>query len=109
MTWQSHYCYNTEHPSRREEGGNDPIFVAIHMSSAENVHVARVSRDSNPGWGDWRRSLCGWVCFVVCFVFSGNYESMIFACHATGLDAVQRLEQKKGSNILKTSVNCGLG
>ena len=25
-------------PSRREEGGNDPIFVAIQMSSAENVH-----------------------------------------------------------------------
>ena len=53
------------------------------------------SRDSNPGWGDWSRSLCGWVCFVVCFVFSGNYVSVIFACHATGLDAVQRLEQKK--------------
>ena len=25
-------------PSRREEGSNDPIFVAIQMSSAENVH-----------------------------------------------------------------------
>ena len=25
-------------PSRREEGGNDPIFVAIQHSSAENVH-----------------------------------------------------------------------
>ena len=53
------------------------------------------SRDSNPGWGDWRRSLCGWVRFVVCLVFLSNFESVIFACHATGLDAVQRLEQKK--------------
>ena len=25
-------------PSMREEGGNDPIFLAIQMSSAENVH-----------------------------------------------------------------------
>ena len=25
-------------PSRREEGNNDPIFVAIQMNSAENVH-----------------------------------------------------------------------
>ena len=25
-------------PSRREEGSNDPIFVAIQMSSAENVY-----------------------------------------------------------------------
>ena len=25
-------------PSRREEGNNDPIFIAIQMSSAENVH-----------------------------------------------------------------------
>ena len=26
-------------PSRREEGSNDPTFVAIQMSSAENVHL----------------------------------------------------------------------
>ena len=25
-------------PSKREEGGNDPIFLAIPMNSAENVH-----------------------------------------------------------------------
>ena len=25
-------------PSRRKEGGNDPIFVAIRSNSAENVH-----------------------------------------------------------------------
>ena len=25
-------------PSRREEGGNDPIFLAIQMNSAENIH-----------------------------------------------------------------------
>ena len=25
-------------PSRKEEGSNDPIFVAIQMSSAESVH-----------------------------------------------------------------------
>ena len=26
------------YPSRREEGGNNPIFVAIRSKSAENVH-----------------------------------------------------------------------
>ena len=32
-------------PSRREEGGNDPIFVAIQMSSAENVPLLQYSAD----------------------------------------------------------------
>ena len=57
--------------------------------------VAFFPRDSNPGWGDWRRSRCGWVGFCFWFSFSSKCESAIFACHATGLDAVQRLEQKK--------------
>ena len=29
---------NNASPSMREEGNNDPIFLAIQMSSAENVH-----------------------------------------------------------------------
>ena len=29
---------NNASPSMREEGSNDPIFLAIQMSSAENVH-----------------------------------------------------------------------
>ena len=57
--------------------------------------VASLSRDSNPGWGDWRRSLCGLGLVVFFVLFLGNFKSVRFACHATGLDAVQRLEQKK--------------
>ena len=54
-------------------------------------------RDSNPGWGDWRRSLfVFWVCCGFCFVLLAIFKSVRFAFHATGLDAVQRLEQKKG-------------
>ena len=54
------------------------------------------SRDSNPRWWDWRCSLCGLgLVFSLLCCLLGNYESVLFACHATGLDAVQRLEKKK--------------
>ena len=45
--------------------------------------------------GDWCRSRGGWV-FLLSF-FSGFEQLRVseFACNATGLDAVQRLEQKK--------------
>ena len=53
-------------------------------------------RDSNPGWGDWSRSFCGWGVFCCFFLFGGGQVNVsAFACNATGLDAVQRLEQKK--------------
>ena len=54
-------------------------------------------RDSNPGWGDWSRSFCGWGGFCFCFLLVGQVNVSAFACNATGLDAVQRLEQKKAS------------
>ena len=37
----------------------------------------------------------GWGCFCVWFCCWAIFMSVCFACHATGLDAVQRLEQKK--------------
>ena len=55
-----------------------------------------LSGDSNPGWGDWRRSLLlVWACCGFCFGPWAIFKSVCFAFHATGLDAVQRLEQKK--------------
>ena len=55
-----------------------------------------VPRDSNPGWGDWRRSfLVFWVRCGFWFLFWAISKSVRFAFHATGLDAVQRMEQKK--------------
>ena len=55
-----------------------------------------VPRDSNPGWGDWRRSfvVC-WVGFFLWFGLWAIFKSVRFAFLATGLDAVQRLEPKK--------------
>ena len=50
-----------------------------------------VPRDSNPGWGDWRRSFG---LFLFLGLFLGKLKSVRFACLATGLDAVQRLEQR---------------
>ena len=47
---------------------------------------------TNPGWGDWRRSL-GLLLFLG--LFMGKLKLVRFAFLATGLDAVQRLEQKK--------------
>ena len=55
----------------------------------------RVLRDSNPGWGDWRRSFGFLVVFLLCFGLWAIFKSVRFAFLATGLDAVQRLEQKK--------------
>ena len=57
--------------------------------------VSLCPRDSNPGWGDWRRSFGGWGCFCLGLCFWAIFMSVCFACHATGLDAVQRLEQKE--------------
>ena len=47
------------------------------------------------GWGDWRRSfvLFG-LFFLLCFESWAIFKSVRFAFLATGLDAVQRLEQK---------------
>ena len=33
--------------------------------------------------------------FLCCFLLFGQVNVSVFACNATGLDAVQRLEQKK--------------
>ena len=52
---------------------------------------------SNPGWGDWSRSFGGWGGLCFCFWCCGQVIVSAFACNATGLDAVQRLEQKKTS------------
>ena len=59
------------------------------------VGVFLCPRASNPGWGDWSRSFC--VCGVFCcfFLLYGQVNVSAFACNATGLDAVQRWEQKK--------------
>ena len=49
-------------PSRREEGSNDPIFVAIQMSSAENLHRLLASICGRPeikGGGSVERGACG--------------------------------------------------
>ena len=57
-------------------------------------------RDSNPGWGDWSRSFLWQESFCCFFLFDGGQVNVsAFACNATGLDAVQRLEQKKVSLI----------
>ena len=62
--------------------------------------MVSLSRDSNPGWGDWRRSVVVvWAVLFVLFLFLGNIYVSAFACHATGLDAVQRLEQKKSCQV----------
>ena len=48
-------------PSMREEGSNDPIFVAIQMSSAENVHRL-LQYSANPqvqGSHPVKRGSCG--------------------------------------------------
>ena len=55
----------------------------------------RFPRDSNPGWRDWRRSfLVFWVWCGFCLVSWATLKSVCFAFYATGLDAMQRLEQK---------------
>ena len=55
-------------------------------------------RASNPGWGDWSGTIGGWsrFLFVVVCLF-GQVFINAFACNANGLDAVQRLEEKKAS------------
>ena len=58
-----------------------------------SVFVRLVPRDSNPGWGDWRRSF-GLFLFVGFVYEQIEVSAIVFL--ATGLDAVQRLEQKQG-------------
>ena len=60
------------------------------------VCFAASPRDSNPGWGIG--VACVWVfCLLFCVfcLVMGNCYVSVIACLATGLDAVQRLEQKK--------------
>ena len=54
------------------------------------------SRDAKTGWVEWCRSRVFWG-FYAWFLFSCGEQLRVsdFACDATGLDAVQRLEQKK--------------
>ena len=64
--------------------GNALVFVCLFSA-----------RDSNPGWGDWSRSGGR---FGVCAGFwfdCEHFPASDFAILATGLDAGQRLEQKK--------------
>ena len=61
------------------------------------VCFSLVPRDSNPGWGDWRRSSGFLGLCLVCLDSWTIFKSVRFAFLATRLDAVQRLEQKKSS------------
>ena len=51
-------------------------------------------RDSNPGWGIGVARLVAGAVFCVVGCLLGQDFVSAFACNATGLDAVQRLEQK---------------
>ena len=50
---------------------------------------------ANPSWGIGVARVVVGAVFVVCFAVSCNLESVNLRCYATGLEAIQRWEQKK--------------
>ena len=55
-------------------------------------------RDSNPGWGDWRRSICGWGGFLL-FGRLGKIVSVLLLVTRLGLMPCSAWSKKKSGSV----------